>query len=314
MATLSISQMNTITNPSASDLIEVAQPDSGSASGYITGKESLSQIANLVATGTQFAGLQTTDQSLVGSINEVFQSVSDGKELIADAITDKGVPTSANDTFQDMADNIASISGGGVKVTPLSVYVNTGDQTYTKTVTDGIYLMGYLTANNQTGSITISGTYTQLYNKYSQQIVKVEGTATITFTLTADTSYPNAHVFAYIYQIEGATTFTDYYGHQTYDSGEVYDFSNLGSGKYIVIASGTSIYQSTSYAYVTYPWHPTSGRITELGDISSYYNEYGYRALTIVVREAPSASHLSSSIYAYGQYGGRGTIQIIEVS
>ncbi len=245
----------------------------------------------------------------------VFQSVSDGKELIADAITDKGVPTSATDTFQGMANNIAQISGGSeVKVIPLSVYVNEGDQTYTRTVADGIYLIGYLTANNQTGSITISGTYTRLYNKYAQQIVKIEGEATITYTLTADTSYPNAHVFAYICQIEGATTFTDYFGHQTYDSGEVYDFSNLGSGKYIVIASGTSIYMGTDFAYVKYPYNPTSGRIAELGDISSYYNDYGYRALTIVVREAPSASHLSSSIYAYGKYGGNGSIQIIEVS
>lgn len=71
MAEISISQMDTITNPSGGDLIEVAAPDIGSASGYTTGKESLSAVANLVATGTQFAGLQTTDQTLVGSINEV---------------------------------------------------------------------------------------------------------------------------------------------------------------------------------------------------------------------------------------------------
>lgn len=366
MATITIPQLNTVTVPTGNDLIEVVQPDSGSASGYATGKESLSQVANLIANGTQFSGLTTTNQTLVGSINEVkeisadnlaeaydgtatynegdyctydgvlykcntdnttgtwdvqywdattvFQCVYDGKELIADAVTDKGVPTSASDTFQDMADNIAQISGGGVKVIPLNVWVNEGDQTYTKTVTDGYYLMGTLRANNQTGTITISGTYTVLYNKYGQQIVKIEGTATITFTLTADTSYPNAHVFAYICQIEGATTFTDYYGQSTYDSGSVYDFSNLGNGKYIVLATGTSIYTGTSTAYVTYPYNPDSGRIAELGDVMQYYNQYGFKALTIIVREAPSQSHFGAKIYAYGQYGGSGNIQIIEVS
>lgn len=76
MAEISISQMDTIINPSGGDLIEVAAPDIGSASGYTTGKESLSAVANLVATGTQFAGLKTTDQTLVGSINEVKETSS----------------------------------------------------------------------------------------------------------------------------------------------------------------------------------------------------------------------------------------------
>ena len=314
MANTSISQLETVTNVTAGDLLEVATPNAGSSSGYKSGKESLTQISNFIATGVSYAGLATEDQTIVGAVNEVFQSVSNGKSLIAAAITDKGIPTAATDTFQDMADNIASISGGGVKVKPLSVYVNTGDQTYTKTLTDGYYLMGYLTANNQTGSITITGTYTELYNKYAQKIVKIEGEAIVTITLTADTSYPDAHVFAYVYQIEGATTFTDYYGQQGYDSGVMYDFSNLGSGKYIIIASGTSIYQGTSYAYVTYPYNPTSGRTAELGEQTQYYNQYGYRALNIVTCEAPTESRFAPKIYAYGHYGGRGTIQIIEVS
>ncbi len=56
--------------------------------------------------------LNTTDKTIVGAINELFQNVSSGKELIATAITDKGVTTSSDDTFQTMADNIELIEGG----------------------------------------------------------------------------------------------------------------------------------------------------------------------------------------------------------
>ena len=71
MATITIPQLNTVTVPTGNDLIEVVQPDSGSASGYATGKESLSQVANLIANGTQYSGLTTDDQTIVGAINEV---------------------------------------------------------------------------------------------------------------------------------------------------------------------------------------------------------------------------------------------------
>ena len=77
MATITIPQLNTVTVPTGNDLIEVVQPDSGSASGYATGKESLSQVANLIANGTQFSGLTTTNQSLVGAINEVKETSSE---------------------------------------------------------------------------------------------------------------------------------------------------------------------------------------------------------------------------------------------
>jgi len=77
MATITIPQLNTVTVPTGNDLIEVVQPDSGSASGYATGKESLSQVANLIANGTQFSGLTTTDQTIVGAINEVKETSSE---------------------------------------------------------------------------------------------------------------------------------------------------------------------------------------------------------------------------------------------
>jgi hypothetical protein len=65
--------MDPVTNVSAQDLIEVAIPDQGSASGYKTGKESLAQVGNFIANGISYAGLPTTDQTLTGAISEVNQ-------------------------------------------------------------------------------------------------------------------------------------------------------------------------------------------------------------------------------------------------
>lgn len=56
--------------------------------------------------------LSTTDKTIKGAINEVFQSASNGKKLIAQAITGKGVTTNNTDTFQVMADNIGKITTG----------------------------------------------------------------------------------------------------------------------------------------------------------------------------------------------------------
>lgn len=47
--------------------------------------------------------LETNNKTIVGAINELFQSADNGKELIADAI---GEPLSAEDTFQAMSDDI----------------------------------------------------------------------------------------------------------------------------------------------------------------------------------------------------------------
>lgn len=54
--------------------------------------------------------LVTSNKTVVGAINEVFQSVSNAKKNLAEAITDKGVETSATDTFQTMVNNINKIN------------------------------------------------------------------------------------------------------------------------------------------------------------------------------------------------------------
>ena len=74
----------------------------------------ISNINNALGSVT----LNTTDKTLKGAINELFQNVSNGKELIASAITDKGVITSKTDTFQQMANNIRSIA---INVTQISL-------------------------------------------------------------------------------------------------------------------------------------------------------------------------------------------------
>lgn len=76
--------------------------------------EDIADINNDLGT----AILNTTDKTLKGAINELFQFVSNGKELIASAITDKGVITSKTDTFQQMANNIRSLT---INITPISL-------------------------------------------------------------------------------------------------------------------------------------------------------------------------------------------------
>ena len=50
--------------------------------------------------------------TLVNSINELFQSASNGKTLVANAITGKGVQSNSNMTFQQLATNISNIKVG----------------------------------------------------------------------------------------------------------------------------------------------------------------------------------------------------------
>lgn len=77
--------MDPVINVTAQDLIEVASPDQGSASGYITGKESLAQVGNFIASGISYAGLPTSDQTLTGAIAELDGDRATLSESITDA-------------------------------------------------------------------------------------------------------------------------------------------------------------------------------------------------------------------------------------
>ena len=95
------------------DLSGYATKDELNAKANATHTHTVSDITNLSISTYQTKTddeLITQNKTIVGAINETFQSVSNGKTLIASAITDKGVTTSNNDTFQVMADNISKIN------------------------------------------------------------------------------------------------------------------------------------------------------------------------------------------------------------
>lgn len=115
--------------------------------------------------------LKTTDKTVKGAINEVFQNVSNGKKLIATAITDKGVETNSDATFQVMANNISKIETNVTK-TDISNYA-----------------VSILSKNKYTGSeitptVTIEGLTenTDFTVSYENNINVGDATATITGT------------------------------------------------------------------------------------------------------------------------------------
>ena len=72
-------------------------------------KEAIEAAGNIDLSGKQDKsdeGLVTTDKTIVGAINELFQSANNGKELIASAI---GEPLDASDTFSAMSNDINSL-------------------------------------------------------------------------------------------------------------------------------------------------------------------------------------------------------------
>lgn len=71
MADKSISQLVQANSTEGTDLLEVAQVNSGSASGYVTRSESIDQISEYVGTRASFSDLETDDKNLVDAVNEV---------------------------------------------------------------------------------------------------------------------------------------------------------------------------------------------------------------------------------------------------
>lgn len=77
MANKSISLLPTAPDITIDDLMEVATPDSGSETGYISGKDSLGNVADAFLNDFTQAQLQTTDKTIVGAINEVLDKTAD---------------------------------------------------------------------------------------------------------------------------------------------------------------------------------------------------------------------------------------------
>lgn len=77
MATKSISQLDSASTMALGDLLEIAEPNAQSVSGYTSKKISIgSQLAPYIQETVQNASLNTTDKTLVGAINEVQSNIT----------------------------------------------------------------------------------------------------------------------------------------------------------------------------------------------------------------------------------------------
>lgn len=129
MATTSISQLTTAATVDNGDLLEIAHPDAGSATGYSSNKQSLAAIADHMATAVNYPTLNTTAKTTVGAINEVLQSAGGGVELTGTlaagntTITFNNAAIETTSTFDFYTDTFG--------VNPTAVSVSTGSITLT---------------------------------------------------------------------------------------------------------------------------------------------------------------------------------------
>lgn len=96
MATTSISQMTTAATVDNGDLFEIAHPDSGSATGYASNKQSLAAIADHMATAVNYPTMNTTAKTIVGAINELEAGGGGGGSSTLAGLTDVDISTPTN--------------------------------------------------------------------------------------------------------------------------------------------------------------------------------------------------------------------------
>ena len=136
------------------------------------------------------SSLKTSDKTVVGAINELFQDVSNGKKLIARAIADKGIPTSDYATFATMANNIDKI--------PFSISYMLYDCTSTNTDVSIIKSSSYYTRLSATSGTIESISVTMgiiditadVVNGNEINIPKVTGNIVISATTAGTSSIP----------------------------------------------------------------------------------------------------------------------------
>lgn len=128
MANKSISQLSTTVAVDNGTLLEIATPDQSSASGYVSEKMSVAQLADHVAAAVAFPSLSTTAKTLVKAINELFAS-GGGKILTGTltagqtSITLSDAAITNNSTFDIYTDTLG--------VSPYEAVVTTGSITLT---------------------------------------------------------------------------------------------------------------------------------------------------------------------------------------
>jgi len=103
---LRISDLGTAPTVEETDLVEIAEVDGESPSGYSSYKTTILGIANKIATSTIFSGLVTTAKNIVGAINEV-NGLLDLKESKADMEDD------VTEILEDLSDDI-TVTGNPV--------------------------------------------------------------------------------------------------------------------------------------------------------------------------------------------------------
>lgn len=154
----------------------------------------ISNINNTLGTDT----LNTTDKTLKGAINELFQNVSDGKELIASAITDKGVITSNADTFQQMANNIRNIT---IKEDIIQIFLNDiSNMTVYKGQTFNILYSSNISAVKHEISWDGGNTF---YDKTSE--IVTENTVNYKYNHNAETEYDSFNMAIRVTNANGNT-------------------------------------------------------------------------------------------------------------
>lgn len=127
MATKSISELTTAPDVELTDLIEVAQADKSSASGYKSYKQNLGNISDAFAREFVHNVLNTVAKNIVGAINEV-----EGRQRVMTATLTAG-NTSLTFTSQDITStSILILSAQDKDIEYLSCDTSTANQvTYT---------------------------------------------------------------------------------------------------------------------------------------------------------------------------------------
>ena len=153
-------------------------------------KQAIEAAGNIDLSGKQDAtdnNLATTDKTIVGAINELFQNANNGKQIIADAI---GSPLSSDDTFAAMGNSINTLTTDFRNALALKgVNAPTGKFETLINKIDEIVQSGNV-LNNQ---VMISGEYTV-------------ATATHDLTVEINLNFDPEYFIVYIPTIETAST------------------------------------------------------------------------------------------------------------
>lgn len=152
----SLSELTTAADITVNDLIEVATPDQGSATGYVTGKDILGNVADAFLNEFTQAQLQTSDQTVVGAINEVAEKAAT-------------VYSTTEQTIGQWVDGKPLYRKTFVVTTP-------GSETSTEIDTSGlnidtlVYIFGMFNSGTGTGSFEAPIPYVEPYDLQNSSI------------------------------------------------------------------------------------------------------------------------------------------------